>query len=254
MKRKLIPIAAAVFAALFAVSTIMLWRQDTQQKQGEETFQKVAALLQTEPPAVEEEAAEQPITAAEKYGDVQKQNPDFVGWLSIPGTAIHYPVMQTVDRPDYYLKRDFDGAYSSHGTPYLQENCMVGTSDNLVIYGHNMKNGSMFADLCKYKEEAFYREHSTIHFDTMEGFGTYEIVAVFQTVAYSQEGFKYYHFANAADEASFDEYVASCKALALYDTGADAQYGDRLITLSTCEYSRTNGRMVVVAKLVESHA
>ena len=112
----------------------------------------------------------------------------------------------------------------------------------------------MFADLCKYQEEDFYREHKTLSFDTLEAFGTYEIVAVFKTAAYSQAGFKYFNFVEAADEAAFEEFMAKCRELALYDTEADAQYGDRLITLSTCEYSQTNGRMVVVAKLVESHA
>lgn len=90
-----------------------------------------------------------------------------------------------------------------------------------------------------------------IHFDTLESFGEYEIVAVFKTVAYSQEGFKYYHFVRAESAEQFDEYIAECKELALYDTGVTAEYGDKLITLSTCEYSRTNGRMVVVARLLE---
>ena len=70
-------------------------------------------------------------------------------------------------------------------------------------------------------------------------------------MAYSQEGFKYYRFVRAESAEQFDEYIAECKELALYDTGVTAEYGDKLITLSTCEYSRTNGRMVVLAKLLE---
>ena len=113
-----------------------------------------------------------------------------------------------------------------------------------------MNNGSMFADLCKYEREDFYREHTTIHFDTLSSLGEYEIVAAFKTVAYSEDGFKYYHFVNAEDENAFDAFISQCKALALYDTGVDAEYGDKLLTLSTCEYSRNNGRMVVVAKQI----
>lgn len=109
----------------------------------------------------------------------------------------------------------------------------------------------MFADLCKYESQDFYREHKTIRFDTLDSFGEYEVIAAFKTVAYSEEGFKYYHFVNAESAGAFDGYIAECKALALYDTGVSAEYGDQLITLSTCEYSRTNGRMVVVAKLLE---
>ena len=77
-------------------------------------------------------------------------------------------------------------------------------------------------------------------------------MAVFKTTAYSEQGFKYYHFVNAEDETTFNEYISQCKELALYDTGVTAEYGDRLITLSTCEYSRPNGRMVVVAKKIVS--
>ena len=133
----------------------------------------------------------------------------------------------------------------------MQENCDIGISDNLVLYGHHMNNGSMFSDLCKYESEDFYREHKTIRFDTLDSFGEYEVIAAFKTVAYSEEDFKYYHFVNAESAGAFDGYIAECKALALYDTGVSAEYGDQLITLSTCEYSRTNGRMVVVAKLLE---
>lgn len=160
--------------------------------------------------------------------------------------------MQTKDDPDFYLKHAFDKSYSNYGVPYAAENCDADISDNMVIYGHHMNNGSMFSDLCKYADEDFYREHKTIYFDTLGGYGEYEVIAAFKTVAYSESGFKYYHFVNAESEAAFDEYVAKCKELSLYDTGVSAAYGDKLITLSTCEYSQTNGRMVVVAKKVAS--
>lgn len=263
MKRNIWISLAAVFAAIFLFSAVMLWHHYDNQKQSAEVFNNIANLVQeetqptqpadsTEPSGeAETEPTEPAMTAYEKYAEVYAQNNDFVGWLYIDGTNINYPVMQTVDNPDYYLKRGFDKACSDYGVPYVQENCVLGISDNVVIYGHNMKNGSMFADLCKYQDEDFYQEHKAIHFDTLSGFGEYEIVAVFKTVAYSQDGFKYYHFVNAEDEATFDAFIAECKELSLYDTGVSAVYGDKLITLSTCEYSQTNGRMVIVAKLIE---
>ena len=235
----------------------MLCREYLDQKQSAEVFEEVAALVKEGPelPALELESEQEPVqeevTAFDKYTDVYAQNSDLVGWVSIPGTRIDYPVMQTKDTPDFYLKHAFDKSYSSYGVPYVQENCDIGISDNLVLYGHHMNNGSMFSDLCKYESEDFYQEHKIIHFDTLESFGEYEVIAAFKTVAYSQEGFKYYHFVQAESAEQFDEYIAECKELALYDTGVTAEYGDKLITLSTCEYSRTNGRMVVVAKLLE---
>ena len=110
----------------------------------------------------------------------------------------------------------------------------------------------MFADLCKYESEDFYREHKTFRFDTLFDFGEYEIVAVFKTVVDTETGFQYYCFVNAEDEASFCAFLSECKALGFYDTGVSASYGDKLITLSTCEYSRAGGRMVVVAKEIVS--
>ena len=101
-----------------------------------------------------------------------------------------------------------------------------------------------------YKSQSFYEEHKTIQFDTLTEQTEYEIVAVFKTVAYSSEGFRYYDFVDAENEEDFNSYTGKCKELALYDTGVTAGYGDRLITLSTCEYSAQNGRLVVVAKKV----
>ena len=256
MKSKYLMIGAAACAALFLFSGFMLCRQYADEKQSAEAFDKIAALVQEEtPPADEPQESETPPpeqSAFEKYAAVYEQNSDFVGWISVEGTNIDYPVMQTIDNPNYYLKRSFEKQYSDYGVPYVQENCDLSLSDNCVIYGHHMNNGTMFADLWKYADENFYREHKTIRFDTLSGFGEYEIVAVFKTVAYSEQGFKYYHFVDAESAADFDDYIAKCKALAIYDTGVTAEYGDRLITLSTCEYSRQNGRMVVVAKKIVS--
>ena len=256
MKSKYLMIGAAACAALFLFSGVMLCRQYSDEKQSAEAFDKIAALVQEEtPPADELQESETPPpeqTAFEKYAAVYEQNSDLVGWISIDGTNIDYPVMQTIDNPNYYMKRSFEKQYSDYGVPYVQENCDIEISDNCVIYGHHMNNGSMFADLCKYADEDFYREHKTIRFDTLSGFGAYEVVAAFKTVAYSEQGFKYYHFVNAEGETAFNEYISQCKELAFYDTGVTAAYGDRLITLSTCEYSRQNGRMVVVAKKIVS--
>ena len=106
----------------------------------------------------------------------------------------------------------------------------------------------MFGALEDYKSQSFYEEHKTIQFDTLTEQAEYEIIAVFKTVAYSAQGYRYYDFVDAENEEEFDAFVGKCKELALYDTGVTAEYGDRLITLSTCEYSRTNGRLVIVAK------
>lgn len=189
-----------------------------------------------------------------EYQDLYLQNDDMVGWIKIDGTKINYPVMQTVDEPNYYLRRGFDKKYTIYGCPYMQENCNVDKpSDNLVIYGHHMNDGTMFANLMKYTKKSFWEEHKTIIFDTLEEHKEYEVMAAFKTVVYSDspESFKYYHFVDAENEEEFNAFVEKCKELSFYDTGVEAEYGDKFITLSTCEYSKKNSRMVVVAKRVK---
>ena len=172
------------------------------------------------------------------------------GWIEVTGTEISYPVMQTPDEPDFYLKHNFAKEYSDLGTPYMQGDCDIAQDDNLIIYGHHIRGGRMFGALEAYESKEFYEKHGMIRFDTLIQHGEYEILAVFKTVAYSDGGFRYYDFMNAGSKVDFDAYVAECKSLALYDTGVEAVYGDRLLTLSTCEYSASNGRLVVVARKV----
>lgn len=179
-------------------------------------------------------------------------NPDIVGWISIDGTRVDYPVVQSPKgRTDYYLRRDFYGKYATQGTIYAREQCDVfAPSDNITIYGHRMQDGSMFKALLDYKDPDFYPDHAYIRFDTLTQRGLYQILSVFRTDATVGKGFSYHIFVDAKDQEDFDEFVATCKALSLYDTGVTAQYGDKLITLSTCDYYTENGRLVVVAKRV----
>ena len=254
MKNKIYIAIICAFSIVFAVSSGFLIKHYCDSAKQAEMYDNLIEVVETEP----EETTELMNYSEEKtfipeYQELYLQNNDMVGWIKVEDTKINYPVMQSKDNPNFYLKHGFDKAYTDYGCPYVQENCdMELPSDNIIIYGHHMNNGSMFSDLCKYESEDFYREHTIIHFDTLDGFGEYEVVAAFKTVAYSEDGFKYYHFVHAESAEAFDEYIAQCKALALYDTGVTAEYGDQLITLSTCEYSRPNGRMVVVAKKIEA--
>ena len=127
---------------------------------------------------------------------------------------------------------------------------MFTPSDNLTIYGHRMRDRSMFAQLDLYMDKSFWEENPYIYFDTLKEMHTYKIIAVFTTSGTAGQGFAYHQFVDAKTEEDFDSFVNSVKRLSLYDTGLTAQYGDKLISLSTCEYSINNGRLVVVAKRV----
>ena len=191
--------------------------------------------------------------SSNKYNleNIAKINSDVIGWIKIDETNIDYPVMQN---GDFYLHRNIYKEYSSHGTPYLAEYCNIQYSDNLIIYGHHMNDNSMFAQLDDYKKNSFYNKHKFIKFYSYYNGQTieknYEIALVFKTVVYSDKGFKYFNYTNFNDIQELNEFVDNCKKLQCYDTGVDINYGDKLITLSTCEYSQKNGRMVIVAKQI----
>lgn len=239
MKKIICMILLLALSVVFAVSACFYISEYLQDKEQLGELESIAQIV---------EDSEQ--NADNKYAELYAQNSDFMGWIRIDGTGIDYPVMQSKDDPDFYLKHNFSKEYSRFGIPYIQENSGL-SSDNIIIYGHNIKSNSMFNELTEYKDKAFYTTHKYITFDTLNEQRTYAVIAAFKTVAYSDSGFQYYAFVNANTVEEFDDYVAKCKALSFYDTGFTAEYGDKLLTLSTCEYSQKNGRFVVVAKLIE---
>ena len=189
----------------------------------------------------------------EKYAGLYEENSDLTGWLSIEGMKINYPVMQCED-DEYYLHHDFYGNEDKYGCLYVRETADVNTpGTNFVIYGHNMRDGSMFGDLDFYKEEDFFKEHSVISFDTLYEERTYEIVAVFLSRVYKEddEVFKYYDFYEADTPEEFQDFYENIKSMSLYDTEVTAEYGDTFLTLSTCAYHVEDGRLVIVAKRIE---
>lgn len=115
-----------------------------------------------------------------------------------------------------------------------------------------MKNKKMFADLEKYKSKQYYEEHKIIEFATLKEKEQYEIFVVFKTVVYSSDSFKYYEYIDFEDEDEFNTFISKCKKVSFYETNKNPKYRDKLITLSTCEYSNKNSRLVVIAKKVEN--
>ena len=185
-----------------------------------------------------------------KVSELKEKYPNLVGWVKIDGTNIDYPVMQWTDN-EHYLTYKYDGTKSKLGSIYLHKDADVNKpSSNFIIYGHNITTGVMFNELLDYKRQSFYNDHKIIHFTTEDKDAEYEIVSVFTSRIYNdnENVFKYYKFIDARNEAEYNDYISNVKRLSLYNTGVDAKYGDQLITLTTCEYSQKNGRIVVVAR------
>ena len=183
------------FAAVSQIAEPTVTAEQTESEQAEPT---------------EEPAAERNIPA------LIAANTDCIGWLSIDGTNISYPVMYTPHDPQKYLRRNFYGKYSQSGVPFLDGRCDL-QSTNLIIYGHNMRNGTMFSDLKKYVNRDFLNAHRTVKFETADGVQTFTVAEVLKT--------------NTSD--------------AWYDRIA-AEDGRQLI-LSTCYGSDNNGRLLIIA-------
>ena len=257
MNKKYI-IILSLLIVILAISSFFIIKEFAENKKETDIYDELQEIVLEENTDIDTTNVDTEIEKSEgessnKYNleNIAKINSDVIGWIKIENTNIDYPVMQN---GDYYLHRNIYKNYSSYGTPYLAEYCNIQYSDNLIIYGHHMNDNSMFAQLDDYKKNSFYNKHKFIKFYSYYNGQTieknYEIALVFKTVVYSDKGFKYFNYTNFNDIQELNEFVDNCKNLQCYDTGVDINYGDKLITLSTCEYSQKNGRMVIVAKQI----
>ena len=249
MKNFLYSLFIGLFGMTGLTSIAFLWMYAAQSIQQAHLYSNLAAVREHD--AQQEIASQSSIQPTSR--NLYLENSDMVGWIQIEGTSIDYPVMQTPADPNYYLKHDFEKRYTDYGCPFMQADCdAIASSDNLIIYGHNMKDGSMFADLAKYRSKDFWQTHKTVWFDTALGGSAYEIFAVIHTTvqADAADVSLFYRFVDAASPEEFADYVSACQARALYDTGISAQYGDKLLTLSTCDNITDNGRWLVIGKRI----
>ncbi len=191
---------------------------------------------------------EEPARLPSPFEALASENPDLAGWLTIADTAVDYPVMWTPEDPEYYLRHAFDKSRAASGSLFIGAGCRPDGA-HVIIYGHNMRDGSMFGSLSGYKSADYAAAHPVIRFDTLTRAGEYRVLSAFYSHAYTpgEEGFRYYQYTDLSQAGDFEAYVRQAKEAALYDTGTRAEYGDRLLTLSTCSYHQENGTFVVVA-------
>ncbi|MCD8083919.1 MAG: class B sortase, partial [Clostridiales bacterium] len=244
MKIKTRKILFAIFAIAFLLSGGVLLKDFVERRKQEMVFEDISEMFPETEPIIKEEPAtqesyvnspsdsddrqtecqtpstpdamwkarweEEAKTRFPVYHDLSRQNPDMVGWIKINGTIIDYPVCQTPDDPEYYLHKNMDGEDSSYGTPFLDARCTLDHQSNLMIYGHHMKDGQMFAGLQEYKSAAYCEQHPYIQFDTLNEAGSYKVVMAFCLDAGgTQVPWKKLLF--PADEAEFLEALEAAK-------------------------------------------
>lgn len=202
------------------------------------------------------EPTEEPKVMLPELVDYYNKNQDLIGWLKIEGTKIDNPVMFIEGDNEFYLNRDFDKKESIYGTLYIDGVSKISTPNtNIIIYGHNMKNGTMFGSLKQYRNKSYYDAHPTITFNTLYEKGEYEIFGAFYAQVLKKSdttSYRYYKFFEATNEEEFNEFIQYVEKVRQYDTGVRPQYGDQLITLSTCSSHVENGRFAVVARRIQN--
>ena len=186
------------------------------------------------------------------YKTLYNNNKSLIGWVKIDDTLIDYPVMQSPSN-DYYLDHNFNQEKDNNGSIFIDSECSIWPrSQNIIMYGHNMKSGKMFGELKKYKQKSFLDQHPYIFFDTLYNKGKYQVMYVFGDNVYDEVevAFKYYQFIDANSVEEWDSAMNDMAEKSMFDTGVTAEYGEDIITLSTCDYEKDAERFVVVAKRV----
>ncbi len=249
-KVKISIIISAIFFIIFICCVVFLVLNHHEKVEDKKIIEEV----QEYEPVVPEEAPTK-TSKMIKVEELQANNSEVKGWIEIENTSINFPILQGTDN-NYYLTHDYKKDYSWYGSIFLKtESDINNVNSNLIIYGHNMGDNEMFHSLLEYRNKSFYDEHKTINITTENEERKYEIVSAFMSrVFYEDEKnvFRYYNCINFNNDSEYNDYINNVKKIQLYDTGVTANYGEQLITLITCEYSKENGRMVIVAKKISS--
>lgn len=264
-RRILLLLSAATAVLGFGLFGVYAYQGQRNQRQNEKLGELIRSQARTEKMFSQQENISMTVTldggretpeVLEEYKSIYNQHKKLIGWLKFDdkdiGGEYGMPVMQTGDN-EFFLSHDIELNSDRNGTIFMDTNCdVLKPSTNFILYGHHMKSGAMFGNLDRYAKEEYWKKYPYVEFDTIYEKGTYQIMYVFRSRVYSEEEivFKYYQFTEALSDREFDSYMEEMAEMSLYQTGVSAEFGDQILTLSTCDYQETNGRFVVVAKRV----
>ena len=265
VKRVILILLIIIFALVFAYSGFVLLREYTMRERDSKTFDDLANLVML--PEVSQETLHETSSNESNFdknesnaesNDINKTEPvivhkrnlepvisknsDCLGWIYIKDSAVDYPVMHTPNEPEKYINLSFDWKYSAYGVPFMDYRCTE-NCDNIVIYGHNMKDGSMFATVVQYIDEDFFYAHPQIEFETVDGCKTYSVFAIVSFKANDS----WYSFHDFKDESTFDANIKRMRAKSLYKNDVKVEFGKKIITLSTCYGAAYDDRIVLLA-------
>lgn len=183
------------------------------------------------------------------FDELQSVNQDIVGWISINDTVIHYPILQSSDN-DYYLNRNYKGERTRAGSIFMDYRNHPEEAKHTILYGHHMRDGTMFNELERFTDEAFFYDSHGHFFDTPVGQYTIDVFSVYYTTTDV-----YYIETDFEDDEAYSEFLKEVQARSMYSSTTEVSSSDRIITLSTCDDTAgSDGRFVVHAKLVPHNA
>ena len=246
MKRKMYLAICIILAIIFIVSStevgITLYGYYKADKSYGDLQNRYVISRETEQATEEEEKEIAPISV--DFKKLLSENADIIGWLYCENTPINYPVVQAADN-DYYLRRDLHGEYLRTGTLFADFRCSeIGTGQNHIIYGHNMKNSSMFGTLVNYKDQKYYDAHPVLYYLTPETDYKIELFSGFTADADSD-----IYRTEIGDTDAYEAFLQELSAKSTFKAGISLSGEDHLVMLSTCSYEFNNARYVVFGKL-----
>lgn len=219
-----------------------LYKELHEYQESKETYEKLTPEVVIENPDTNE-VDTAPLFDWEKLKGI---NGDFVGWIRLDDSTVDYPFVQGTDN-EYYLRHLFDGTYNNSGCVFMDVNNNRDFSDkDTILYAHNMKNGTMFASIEKYKDASYYDGHKVIHIYTEAA--TYDVYPVAGIVTDGQDDYVRTSF---NDDNDFMSYVNRFVSSSTFTSEQSIESTDRMIMLSTCNYDRSDGRYVLIGKLVQ---
>lgn len=243
------------FGTIITACVFSIVTKANEEKRADNAFNRIAESVETPNPLVvsedsDEDAEVENMAAGNEsvyyqphsVAELLEMNSECVGWISIDGTNISYPVMHTPSNPEKYLYKDFYGNYSNSGTPFLDARCSE-NDDNLIVYGHHMNGGTMFAALCNYTSKDYRNSHPNVVLETRNGAFAYRVFSVMRVKSTDY----WYNFLTAETERKYDTKMSYALEHSLYNTGITPKYGQQILTLSTCYGSAKDDRIVVLA-------
>ena len=255
MREKALKILKFALAAVLVVSLVMMIRTRMEYAHGESVYDEAASAAKVpQLTAVPAEALPETVTdpnlallAEVDFRELQQENPDVLGWISIPGTTLSYPILQSEDN-NYYLRRTWQKESATCGSIFIDYRSNADMTDfNTVIYGHRMRNGSMFACLGEYQEQAYWSAHPSVYVVCAGNVSRYDIFAAYEV---GLRGHVY--DLQAKDTEEREAFITLCREESVIASDIVPTARDKLLTLSTCTGSGYKNRWVVQAVLTES--